>query len=53
MLDKPLARRIAAFLRERIANLEDPRSIGEALKGTRLGELWKYRVGDHRVIASI
>lgn len=33
--------------------LEDPRAIGEALKGARLGELWKYRVGDYRVIAAI
>jgi len=29
---------------DRVANLEDPRSIGEALNGTRLGAFWKYRV---------
>ena len=52
-LDKPIARRIAAFLRERVAVLDNPRSIGEALKGSRLGEFWKYRVGDYRIIASI
>ncbi len=52
-LDKPVARRITAFLRERVATLDDPRAIGEALKGTRLGQLWKYRVGDYRIIASI
>ena len=33
--------------------LDDPRSIGEALKGSKLGELWKYRVGDYRIIADI
>jgi mRNA interferase RelE/StbE len=33
--------------------LENPRSIGEALKGTRLGDLWKYRVGDYRIFARI
>lgn len=33
-LDKPVARRILAFLRERVALLDDPRSIGEALKGS-------------------
>ena len=27
--------------------------IGDAIKGSRLGELWKYRVGDYRVIAHI
>jgi mRNA interferase RelE/StbE len=52
-LDKQVARRITAFLRERVAPLEDPRSIGEALKGSKLGEFWKYRVGDYRIIASI
>lgn len=31
--------------------LEDPRSNGEALKGSRLGEFWKYPVGDYRIIA--
>jgi mRNA interferase RelE/StbE len=30
-----------------------PRSIGDALKGSRLGNLWKYRVGDYRIIANI
>jgi mRNA interferase RelE/StbE len=30
-----------------------PRAIGEALKGAKLGELWKYRVGDYRIIADI
>lgn len=52
-LDKPVARRILAFLRERVAQLDDPRSVGEALKGSKLGEFWKYRVGDYRVIANI
>jgi mRNA interferase RelE/StbE len=36
-----------------VAPLEDPRSIGEALKGSKLGGFWKYRVGDYRIIASI
>lgn len=52
-LDKPVARRITGFLRERVGVLEDPRGLGEALKGARLGGFWKYRVGDYRVIASI
>ena len=52
-LDRQAARRILAFLHGRIAALDDPRSIGEALKGSRLGEFWKYRVGDYRIICSI
>ncbi|MFS8054370.1 MULTISPECIES: type II toxin-antitoxin system RelE family toxin [Rhizobium] len=47
------ARRILKFLHERVAKLDNPRSIGEALKGSDLGDFWKYRVGDCRVIAHI
>jgi mRNA interferase RelE/StbE len=52
-LDRQSAARIVAFLEKRIAPSEDPRSVGEALHGPRLGSFWKYRVGDHRIIASI
>ena len=52
-LDQQIVRRINRFIFQRIAFLEDPRSIGEALKGTEFGDLWKYRVGDYRIIAKI
>jgi mRNA interferase RelE/StbE len=52
-LDKQAARRILAFFRERVARLENPRTLGAALKGPRFGEFWKYRIGDYRVIAHI
>jgi mRNA interferase RelE/StbE len=52
-LDVQVARRILAFLRERVAPLEDPRSLGEALRGDALGEFWKYRLGDYRIVARI
>lgn len=52
-LDPQNARRILAFLHGRLAKLEDPRSIGEALTGNRLGAFWKYRVGDYRIVADI
>jgi mRNA interferase RelE/StbE len=52
-LDRQVSRRILKFLHERIAELENPRSIGEALHGPRFGEFWKYRVGDYRLICSI
>ena len=53
MLDPQMARRILKFLFERVAKLEDPRSIGQALQGSKFGEFWKYRVGDWRVICKI
>ena len=52
-IDPQTARRILAFLRDRVAQLDDPRTIGEALKGSKLGAFWKYRVGDYRIISSI
>lgn len=52
-LDRPVTRRILRFLRERVAPLQDPRSIGEPLRGPELGKFWKYRVGAYRIIADI
>jgi mRNA interferase RelE/StbE len=37
---------------QRIETGDDPRRIGEALTGPRRG-LWKYRVGDFRILADI
>ena len=47
------AKRILRFPHDRVAQLDAPRSIGPALKGRKLGEFWKYRVGDYRIIAKI
>lgn len=52
-LDQQVAKRITTFLGERVSKLRDPRSIGEALTGSDLGEFWKYRVGDYRIISKI
>ena len=52
-LDASQAKRILKFLHQRVAKLDDPRSIGEALHGSRLGEFWKYRVGDYRLTCKI
>jgi mRNA interferase RelE/StbE len=52
-LDKAEARRITAFLRQRLSTLEDPRSAGKALTGPQLGSFWRYRVGDYRLICDI
>ncbi|MGH7173892.1 MAG: type II toxin-antitoxin system RelE family toxin [Gemmataceae bacterium] len=47
------AQRILKFLAERLAQADDPRSLGAALRGARLGDFWKYRIGDYRLITSI
>ena len=51
-MDPQAARRITRFLRERIDGCEDPRSSGRQLTG-RLGQYWRYRVGDYRVICTL
>ena len=51
-LDKQSAKRIIKFLKERVASLNDPRSLGDPLKG-RLREFWRYRVGDYQILCRI
>lgn len=51
-LDRQVAIRILKFLNERLAKSDDPRLLGESLKG-KFEEYWKYRVGDYRIICNI
>jgi len=51
-LDKAASRRILDYMDQRIASLEDARSLGKALRGP-LGEFWRYRVGDYRIICDL
>jgi mRNA interferase RelE/StbE len=50
-LDKQIARMIHDYLKE-VAELDDVRSRGKGLSG-RLSGLWRYRVGDYRIICDI
>ena len=52
-LDKQTALRVLDYMDERVAVLADPRSLGKNLKGPKVGEYWRYRVGDIRVICNI
>ena len=51
-LDRQAALKITQYLATRIATDEDPRRFGRGLKSNLAG-LWRYRVGDYRVIAEI
>jgi mRNA interferase RelE/StbE len=51
-LDKNSARRILEYMEEKIASLESVRSIGKPLRGV-LGDLWRYRVGDYRIVCEL
>lgn len=52
-LDAQEARRVLRFLQERVASRDDPRSLGAALHGSRFTGMWKYRVGDYRLVCEI
>jgi mRNA interferase RelE/StbE len=43
---------IQSFLRERLMPAENPRRWGKPLHGEKQG-LWRYRVGDYRLICDI
>ena len=45
-------KRILTFLKKRIATTDDPRAHGKALTGDFSG-LWRYRVGNYRIISKI
>ena len=51
-LDGSIQRQILRYLRERIATNNPPRRFGKALTGDRVG-LWRYRVGDYRLVCRI
>ena len=51
-LDPPIQKRILQYLRERIAEAEDPRQHGKPLSGDQAGRL-RYRIGDYRLICQI
>ena len=51
-LGRPAQELILRYLRQRIATEEDPRRFGKALTGELAG-LWRYRIGDHRLIVAL
>lgn len=51
-LDKPVAVRVLDWLDERIEGCKNPRHFGEPLRG-ELSGLWRYRIGDFRVICEL
>ena len=51
-LDPPVRNRILNYLHDRIEGCKNPRHFGEPLKANKVG-LWRYRVGDFRVICEI
>jgi len=51
-INKPEQLRIRQFIKDTLANLDNPRASGKALQGNLKG-LWRYRVGDYRLVCQI
>jgi mRNA interferase RelE/StbE len=51
-LSRPAQKSVQQFLRERLLPAENPRAWGKPLLGEKQG-LWRYRVGDYRLICDI
>ena len=51
-IDKKDSAKILIWMKKNLENCENPRQYGKPLKGT-LSELWRYRVGNYRILADI
>lgn len=51
-IDRSTAALIFGWIRKNLENCENPRIHGKALTADKSG-LWRYRVGDYRIIAEI
>jgi mRNA interferase RelE/StbE len=49
-LDRPVQKRLLDFM-DRLTGRDDPRELGRVLQGHH--QLYKFRVGDYRIIAQI
>lgn len=52
-LGKPAQKKIISYLKDRIANLEDPRTSGKPLRGASYRGIWRYRVENYRILCRI
>jgi len=51
-IDRQWQAAILDYLEDRIAPLDNPRNRGKPLIGDRKG-LWRYRVGNHRILCEL
>ena len=51
-LNRPIQERILHYLTDKIEGCKNPRHFGESLRANRAG-LWRYRVGNYRIICRI
>jgi len=51
-MDRKIAALILSFIEDKLLDCDNPRLYGKALKGG-LTEIWRYRVGNYRILAKI
>lgn len=51
-MDRKIAALIISFIEDKLIDCENPRAYGKALQGN-LSNIWRYRIGDYRVLAKI
>lgn len=51
-MDKHLGALIIGWIEKNLTDCSDPRRHGKSLSGNHLG-VWRYRVGDYRILANI
>ncbi len=51
-LPKGIQKRLRDYLRDRVLAAENPRALGAALTSEK-AQLWRYRVGDYRLVCNI
>lgn len=52
-LDSIARKKIVKFISQTLPAMDNPRQTGKSLQGTELGNYWRYRVGDYRLICEI
>lgn len=45
-------KKILKYIKEKILTSENPRLLGKSLSG-KLSDIWRYRIGDYRLLAKI
>ncbi len=52
-MDRHTAARIVDYLEERVASSKNPRDLGKMMVGKKFENMWRYRIGDYRVLVEI
>ena len=51
-MDRPIQKILLAWIEKNLVDCDDPRSYGRALTANHKG-IWRYRIGEYRVLAEI